>query len=315
MAVKTWSTPAAGEEKRPVPCTLCGGARFAPRFTCGEHDIPFCYVRCTACGLVQINPQPESAAVRARYGADYLDYEKANEGAFLRLQELALLDAGFFTIERELLKKRGPAGTASSSASVTPGQPAALDRPTLLDRPTVLDIGCATGALLRSLRDRGWDVRGLEIAAPQAAYCRERGLDVRALPLEHGGFPDALFDAVLASHLIEHLNDPGAFVREAYRICKPGGRLYVTTPNIAGFQARLFGGRWRSAIFDHLYLFSIKTLGRLLERAGFRVERIRTWGGLAAGIAPVPVKRAADTLAKALGAGDVMIIRARRPAA
>jgi 2-polyprenyl-3-methyl-5-hydroxy-6-metoxy-1,4-benzoquinol methylase len=150
----------------------------------------------------------------------------------------------------------------------------------------------------------------VEISDAQAEHCRNRGLNVSALPLEENAFPQESFEAVLASHLIEHLNNPGAFVREVYRILKPGGRFYVTTPNIAGFQARLFGGGWRSAIFDHLYLFSRTTLSALLQSAAFRVETCRTWGGLAAGIAPKPIKAFFDKAAKVFGAGDVMILRA-----
>ncbi|MDR2144362.1 MAG: class I SAM-dependent methyltransferase [Treponema sp.] len=288
MAVKTWSTPATiDEERRPVPCTLCGGNVFVPYFSCRDsfsEKAVFSYVRCGQCGLVQINPQPDPAAVVSRYGRgeDYLSYERKNEAAFLRLQELALGDAGFFDLE----KKNGPG--------------------------RVLDIGCATGALLASLEKRGWIVQGIEISGPQAEYCRKRGLEVSSLPLEENHFPPEHFDVASASHVIEHLNDPGAFVREIFRILKKGGRLYVTTPNIAGFQARLFGGRWRSAIFDHLYLFSRDTLCALLERAGFRVERCSTWGGLAAGIAPKPVKALFDKAAKKFGFGDVMIVRAAK---
>jgi len=239
--------------------------------------LSFSYVRCTRCGLVQINPQPVPAAVASRYdGSEYLTYERSNEEAFLRLQELALKDAGFFDLESA----------------------------------TVLDVGCAAGALLAMLKDRGWTVHGVEISAPQAAFCRERGLDVSTLPLEENKFPSQCFDAVLASHVIEHLNDPKGFVREAGRILKAKGRLYITTPNITGLQGRLFGSRWRSAIFDHLYLFSARTLRMLLEKEGFTVERVKTWGGLGAGIAPPPVKRLFDVLAKPLGFGDVMIVRA-----
>jgi SAM-dependent methyltransferase len=283
--VKTWSTPVAGEENRIIPCALCGGASFKPRFSCGG----FAYVRCTACGLVQMNPQPLERAVSNRYqdayGEEYLRYELANEAAFLRLQELALGDADFPALE-EALKKKG--------------------------RPRVLDVGCATGALLDHLRNRGWDVTGVEIS-PSAGYARrDRGLDVRTLPLEENRFPPNHFDRVLASHLIEHLNDPAGFVREVYRITAPGGYFFVTTPNISGFQARLFGGRWRSAIFDHLYLFSVKTLSRLLRAKGFTVEKVVTWGGLAAGSAPAPIKGLADRWAKRFGFGDVMLIRGRK---
>jgi SAM-dependent methyltransferase len=239
-----------------------------------------------------MNPQPDAGAVARRYreehGVDYLSYEIANEGPFLRLQELALQDADFYELEEELRgRSAGP--------------------------PTVLDIGCATGALLEKLRDRGWTARGVEIGSPSAAYAREtRGLDVSTLPLEENHFPGNTFDLVLASHLIEHLNDPAAFVREVRRVLVPGGVFLVTTPNIGGFQARLFQGRWRSAIFDHLYLVSIKTLSALLTRAGCILERTVTWGGLAAGAAPLPLKRLLDRAAKTFGFGDVMLLRGRK---
>jgi SAM-dependent methyltransferase len=238
-----------------------------------------------------MNPQSEARAVanryRAGYGEDYLSYELANEGPFLRLQELGLKDAGFDEIEGKL-------GGGNR-------------------RPRVLDIGCATGALLEKLRSRGWDATGVEIS-PAADYARrERSLEVLDLPLEECAFPPASFHLVLASHLIEHLNDPAGFATEVHRVLAPGGYFLVTTPNIAGLQARLLQGRWRSAIFDHLYLFSVKTLSRLLLDRGFEVQRVRTWGGLAAGLAPRPLKALADRAAKRFGFGDVMLIRARRP--
>jgi SAM-dependent methyltransferase len=237
-----------------------------------------------------MNPQPERDEIHKRYreghGEEYLAYELANEKSFLRLQELALADAGFDALEKELF-----------AAGI----------------PKILDIGCATGALAEKLRNRGWDARGLELSPPQAEYARRvRNINVRGLPLEESCFLEGEFQAVLASHLIEHLNDPGAFVREVYRVLAPGGRFLVTTPNIAGFQARLFHGQWRSAIFDHLYLFSVKTLSRLLVQTGFGIEKTITWGGLAAGTAPAPLKGLADRAAKKFGFGDVMLIRAKK---
>jgi SAM-dependent methyltransferase len=237
-----------------------------------------------------MNPQPLAAEVSRRYGGEYLEYELANEGPFLELQLLALEDAGFGNLERELKGRPEPEG----------------------GKPRVLDIGCAAGALLEELRGRGWDCTGVEICRAEAEYARrERHLDVRNLALEENRFPGDSFDLVLASHLIEHLNRPAAFVSEVRRILAPGGYFIVTTPNIGGFQARLFRGRWRSAIFDHLYLFSVKTLPALLAQQGFAIEKIVTWGGLAAGTAPKPIKRLFDRLAKRCGFGDVMLIRTR----
>jgi SAM-dependent methyltransferase len=233
-----------------------------------------------------MNPQPLAAEVRHRYQETYLQYELANEGAFLRLQELSLDDVGFAELEAALLAKAVP--------------------------PSVLDIGCATGALLERLQSRGWRTTGVEICVAEADHARRvRGLDVRSIPLEENRFPDAAFDVVMASHLIEHLNDPAGFVAEVHRILCHGGYFLLTTPNSAGFQARLFRGRWRSAIFDHLYLFSKGTLSALLVRSGFSVERICTWGGLATGTVPLCIKGFFDRAAKRFGFGDVMILLCR----
>jgi len=289
MILKTWSTPVTAEARRPVPCALCGGGRFKPALSCAREG--FAYVKCAVCGLVQINPQPADDDVQRRYGQsfgdEYLAYEIKNEAAFLDLQQRALDDAGFDLIERELMMDGGS--------------------------PAVVDVGCATGALLAFLRDRGWRTTGVEIS-PSADYARQqRGLDVRRQTLADCQFPPETFDVAVASHLIEHLNDPGAFFREARRVLRPGAYLLLTTPNISGFQARLMGSRWRSAIFDHLYLFSKRTVTAMLAAYGFTVEGIYTWGGLAAGIAPAPVKAFADRAAKSLGVGDVMLIKARKP--
>jgi 2-polyprenyl-3-methyl-5-hydroxy-6-metoxy-1,4-benzoquinol methylase len=283
-SIKTWSTPVEVQNMETIPCTICGGTRFQQSLRCEG----FFYVRCAECGLVQINPQPLQIDIKKRYqegyGNDYLSYEIANEASFLRLQELALQDADFSHIEAQFLAE---------------------------GKNRLLDIGSATGALLEKLRMKGWNVSGIEISTPQAEYARQKKqLDIIDVPLEKAEFKSETFHVVLASHLIEHLNNPGLFVREVYRILAHGGYFLVTTPNISGFQSKLLGSRWRSAIFDHLYLFSKKTLCRILQDAGFSVENISTWGGLAAGLAPKPVKHFADKAAKHFGFGDVMLVKA-----
>jgi len=247
-----------------------------------------------------MNPQPVKNEIIARYNSDfandYLSYELENEDAFLKLQQLALQDAGFEKLEKNLFLLAKDAKNAKNEGEI----------------PSVLDVGCATGALLESLRARGWRVTGVEISAG-AGYAQEkRNLDIKTVPLEECNFPSNYFDVVLASHLIEHLNDPCSFLTEVRRILKSTGRVFITTPNISGFQARLYGGRWRSAIFDHLYLFSIRTLTKLLRSTGFKVKKIRTWGGLAAGLAPKWIKKPADFLAKRFSFGDVMIVKAEK---
>ena len=282
--------PVTNDERQPVPCALCGGKIFKPSFSCEN----FSYVKCAACGLVQMNPQPLAADIERRYrdifGNDYCSYELCNEANFLVLQKLALNDAGFYRIERKLMKKGYLSG----------------------QQPSVLDLGCAAGAMLAYLKERGWQTVGVEIS-PAADYARnERKLDVRRMGFEECHFQAEAFDFVLASHFIEHLNNPHICMGEAWRVLRRGGYFLVTTPNIGGFQARLFSGRWRSAIFDHLYLFSKSTIGLMLTNAGFVIEGFYTWGGLAAGTTAPAFKKFADKTAKLLGIGDVMLVKARK---
>ena len=174
-------------------------------------------------------------------------------------------------------------------------------------KPRFLDVGCATGALLVHFREEGWEVAGAETCAGAAAYGRERhGLDIRPATLAEAGFEASSLDVIHASHLMEHLNDPAAFLACARSLLGPEGLLFLTTPNADGFQARLLGAGWRSAINDHLYLFSARHLDAMLARAGFRTEARITWGGWARGLRPGFLKRPLDRAAKKHGRGDVM---------
>jgi 2-polyprenyl-3-methyl-5-hydroxy-6-metoxy-1,4-benzoquinol methylase len=270
-----------------VPCTLCGSSIFAPRWDCGV----FSFVECRRCGLIQQNPQSEPEAVAARYDEAYLRYEEQNQFAYRDLELLALGDVDLDAAAAPLFERARAEGR----------------------RPRVLDVGCATGALLAALRDRGWEPQGVEISAAQASYGEARfGLPIRASTLEAAAFPGASFDLVHASHLIEHLNEPASFLDEVARVLKPGGLLILTTPNASGLQARLLGPKWRSAIYDHLYLFSSKSLAALLVARGFAPAKRVTWGGWARGLKPAFIKPPLDIAAKRLGFGDVVCILATR---
>jgi 2-polyprenyl-3-methyl-5-hydroxy-6-metoxy-1,4-benzoquinol methylase len=178
---------------------------------------------------------------------------------------------------------------------------------------TFLDIGCATGMLIESMRGEGWEVRGVDVCRESAEYGRvHRGVDIFPGTLDEAHFADGSFGVVHFSHLIEHVPDPRGFLGEVRRILAPGGFAVITTPNIDGFQARLFGKAWRSAIADHLVLFSRKTLIRLVRESGFDVLQSVTWGGLAVGTAPFIVKRPVDRLAKRWGFGDVVMVLAAK---
>jgi 2-polyprenyl-3-methyl-5-hydroxy-6-metoxy-1,4-benzoquinol methylase len=137
-------------------------------------------------------------------------------------------------------------------------------------------------------------------------------VEIHVGTLEEAQFANDTFGAVHFSHLIEHVPDPRGFLVEVRRILAPGGYALITTPNVDGLQARLFGKSWRSAIADHLVLFSRKTLQKLVREAGFDILQSVTWGGLAVGTAPALIKRPMDVLAKKWGFGDVVMVLAEK---
>lgn len=277
---KTYSTVPQNERLEEIACPLCGGSARS-RWLSGEG---FLFVRCASCSLVYQSPRPVFDDLRKRYAGGYFSYELSNERNFFNLMMLGLRDVRFES------------------------RTEALGRPRMF-----LDIGCATGMLVEEMKRRGWESCGVDLCRQSAEYgTKTRGVPIFGGTLEEARFAAGSFAAVHFSHLIEHVPDPRGLLDEVRRVLAPGGLAVITTPNIDGLQARLFGVRWRSAIADHLTLWSPRTLGALVAEAGFVVEKTVTWGGLAVGTAPLFLKKPADYLAKKLGFGDVMMFLARR---
>ena len=100
-----------------------------------------------------------------------------------------------------------------------------------------LDLGAGQGALSCALRTRGFEVTAADINTGQfrAEGVAHAKLDLnRPLP-----FPDRDFDLVLAVEILEHLESPRAFLREVFRVLRPGGLAVVSTPNITSLPSRV----------------------------------------------------------------------------
>lgn len=89
---------------------------------------------------------------------------------------------------------------------------------------TILDVGCGAGQVVEALRSAGFAASGLDVAPPDLPGCH--GYDGRTIP-----FPDASFSAVGAFNVLEHVEDPIAFLDEMTRVLKPGGRIVISSPN------------------------------------------------------------------------------------
>ncbi|MGH9124351.1 MAG: class I SAM-dependent methyltransferase [Acidimicrobiales bacterium] len=154
----------------------------------------------------------------------------------------------------------------------------------LIDQPGpgwVVDAGAGHGAFTQVLVRNGYRTVGLEIK-PGHFRCRSAPhilVDVdRGLPIA----PSSL-DGIVAIELIEHLECPLFFVREAARVLRMGGWMVVTTPNVLSLGSRLeflvrgyVSGFCENEFRDngHISPVSLLDLRRIGERAGLEVEAV-----------------------------------------
>jgi 2-polyprenyl-3-methyl-5-hydroxy-6-metoxy-1,4-benzoquinol methylase len=151
----------------------------------------------------------------------------------------------------------------------------------LPQRGRLLEIGSYLGIFLDRIRADGWDTTGLEPERSAAAYCRKKyQLNIVSGILPKPELVPGSFDAVMMLHVIEHMPDPATDLREIRRLLRPGGILVVETPRFDSLMFKLLGRRERSMnnCAGHIYFFSVPTLTKLLEKCGYKVDRVELVG-------------------------------------
>lgn len=274
-----------------APCPLCGGDRSVKLFDrpyaldslsdCAATTDRFGHygriVRCLDCRLAFTNPRPTAKALLAGYGA-CVDETYREESSSRSINAHLSLN---------VIKRFAKGGR-------------------------LLEVGSATGYFLNAAR-ADFEVVGLEPSSWACAVARERfRLDVHAETLETDRFPPSSFDVVAMIDVVEHLTDPKAALARAAGWLKPGGILYLVTPDVGSLSAKILRGGWWGLRPAHLVYFDRETLGRALGEAGLKVVfeksfgRIFSWSYWASRLKnyPAPIHRAARAIIKLLDIGD-----------
>ena len=143
----------------------------------------------------------------------------------------------------------------------------------------VLDVGCGAGTFLEAAGRAGWKAIGVEVSRTASEHIRQRGFEVFCGELQQANYPHDHFDVVIASEVLEHVPDPRTMIEEIARVLRPGGLLWATTPHGRGISARLLGSKWSIVCPpEHLQLFSVASMKKLLGSAGFRKVSVATHG-------------------------------------
>lgn len=148
----------------------------------------------------------------------------------------------------------------------------------------VLDVGCVGeintyghpewlhGLIKKSAKS----VLGIDNNVEGIKQLKRQGYNVKVADAENFRLSHK-FDTIIASEVIEHLSNPGLFLKCARLHLKEGGRLVLTTPN-AYFPPNLFFEQAQNK--HHVCTFAMQLLKQLLQRNGFKIisERYLNWG-------------------------------------
>lgn len=142
-----------------------------------------------------------------------------------------------------------------------------------------LDVGCGAGALLKAAIREQWEAEGVEVSQSSVEYLQKQNIKVFYGDLAKANFAENSFDVITAVEILEHISNPEILLKEIYRVLRPGGLLWATTPHGRGASSKLLGVQWTCiAPPEHLHLFSVTGIKKLLMEAGFQNISISTEG-------------------------------------
>lgn len=260
-------------EPRPL-CDLCGSKGEVVQSGIADPDGnlsgTWSFQRCTnpECGVCWLDPAPPSHELWKAYSTYHTHTRKSGH----RFGK-AMLSLAHRLIKLILL----PLWLANGLKR----QADQLRFMTLSGEPVgkLLDVGCGGGRFLNRMKKRGWAVEGTDFDEQATRKVSSRyGIQTHVGDLAQCALAADSFDVITMSQTIEHLYDPLATLHESLRILKPGGLLVMTTPNALSLGASEFGAFWRGwEAPRHLHLFSVDSLQRLTQRAGFNVTEASTY--------------------------------------
>jgi 2-polyprenyl-3-methyl-5-hydroxy-6-metoxy-1,4-benzoquinol methylase len=237
--------------------------------------------RCLGCATLYLDPRPDRASIHLAY-RNYYTHAAARsaEGLLSRLKR-ALTNGYRNRVFSTHLRPAIAAGAVvmplfpERAASIR-REDRGLGRARAPGR-RLLDVGCGNGQFLVWARELGWECHGVELDAAAASVAREQGISVLGSSLEELERGAAgSFDAITLSHVIEYVHDPIDMLRRCRDLLRPGGYVWLETPNTESLGYSRYGASWRGLETPrHLVLFNFASLCWSLERAGFeRVQRL-----------------------------------------
>ncbi len=234
---------------------------------------------CMGCGSAYLDPRPNVASIHMAYSNYYTHQAPPLKKPYLELGPLR-------KCRRRLLNgytnyRFGTRASPASSLGILlflllrkerekiDGEFRHLPKP-IRGKSKLLEVGFGRGTFLEKASSCGWIVFGVDTDEQVIAAALQRGFNVSRGGIEVFNDLSEEFDAIVMNHVIEHVHNPITVLERCYRLLRPGGSLYIETPNINSIGHRYFGSEWRDLDPPrHLVLFTPNSLRYALEAAGF----------------------------------------------
>lgn len=235
-------------------CPVCGSD--ASREYCIKDH--FRYQICNACGMVYMNPRLNTEATLAFYNSQA--NEIYNEDKFHTVSASTSMDDKINFENLQLIVKhideKGQEGSLKGNR--------------------VLEIGCAKGYFLNRAKEFGAEVVGVELNQGNFEMAKRLlGDNVYDRDLIELNLPGESFDVIYTRDVIEHIHDPMPFLKEVYRLMKPGAMVFFETHNIDGLIHRIVRGKHTCIFgFEHPVHWSPKSLSLAFRKSGLMTQNI-----------------------------------------
>ncbi len=222
-----------------MKCAMCLSSAFDHVYSYGNGSY---LALCTVCGLVQVLPHLSSRDVAEKYHDDW--------NHFAPYVSQSLVHRAYFRVLINYLK------------TVIP-----------LRGKTMLDVGCAIGLLVDEANKYGMKAEGIDISKSAVAHGKKQHLPLfneTSASWMNKKKKISNYDVITALSVIEHDADPFGMLQSLYTMTKPNGLVVLSTPNFDTVYRRLMGPRWIGYQHpEHLWIFTPKTITRVLQNAGF----------------------------------------------
>ncbi len=235
---------------------------------------------CKDCKSAYLNPRPTRDSIKKAYKSYYTHKSVPSQKNYKQLTPIK-------KIKRTLVNgyKNWRFGSAFHPSIpigilimyLLPDQRLKIDRsfrnlPKLskVDNQSLLDVGFGSGEFLEKALSLGWQTTGVDVDEMVVESAKKRDLDVYLGSIDVLKDSKECFDVITLNNVIEHLYDPIETLNSCYRLLKPGGMIWLETPNIFSYGHDIYRGNWRGIETPrHLVIFNHDSLSSVLKKTGF----------------------------------------------